>query len=88
VLPLQDYWKRISFFTGTKVAEMNVVRHQGKWFKIVPKPYETERQTSEIAWSLIREPLVIPEEAYRKYFEKERENAKVLYPSFRKENAD
>ena len=76
-------------FHFVKVAiKMDIVRYQGKWFKIVPKRYEPERQTSEIAWTLIREPLVVPEDAYRNYFAKERENAKVLYPSFRKENAD
>ena len=67
---------------------MDVVRYQGKWFKIIPKKYEPERQTFEIAWSLVREPLIIPEDVYRNYFTKERENAKVLYPSFRKENVD
>ena len=66
---------------------MDVVRYEGKWFKIIPKKYEPERQTQEIAWWLIREPLVIPEDVYRNYFTKERESAKVLYPSFRKEES-
>lgn len=67
---------------------MEVVRYKGKWFKIVPKQYEPEHQTYSIAWAQIREPMIIPQEAYRSYFEHERENVKVLYPSFRKENAD
>lgn len=67
---------------------MEVVRYNGKWFKIVPKPYEPEAQTYQTAWMQIREPLVTPHEAYRSYFERQREIVKVLYPSFRKENVD
>ena len=67
---------------------MDLVRYNGKWFKITPKPYEPELQTYNVAWAQIREPLVAPEDAYRAYFEKERKIVKVLYPSFRKENAD
>ncbi|MFM2010907.1 MAG: hypothetical protein RLZZ479_1298 [Bacteroidota bacterium] len=64
---------------------MQAVRYEGKWYKIVPKSYEPERQTFEIAWHLIREPLVAKEEAYRRWFKIEQENVKVLYPSFRKD---
>lgn len=67
---------------------MDIVRYNGKWFKIMPKPYEPESQTYQIAWAQIREPLITSEDAYREYFQRERENVKVLYPSFRKENAD
>ena len=63
-----------------------VVRYNGKWFKIVAKPYEPERQTIEIAFSMLRDPSIMPPEAYINWFKKEREDAKVLYPSFRKEN--
>jgi hypothetical protein len=62
-----------------------VVRYQGKWYKIVPKPYEPERQTIQIAWHLIREPLITKEEAYRAWYKNEQENVKVFYPSFRKD---
>jgi hypothetical protein len=62
------------------------VRYNGKWLQVRPKMYEPERQTAEIAWSMIREPSLKPPEAYRNWYKKERENAKVLYPSFRKEN--
>ena len=65
-----------------------IIRHQGKWFKVVPKSYEPERQTNEIAWSMLREPKLTPPEAYRKWYENERQKAKVLYPSFRKEKDD
>ena len=61
------------------------VRHEGKWFKIIPKPYEPERQTYQVAWMQIREPLITPEEAYRKYYETLRKEAKVLCPSFRQD---
>lgn len=67
-------------------AQMEVVRYKGKWYKIAPKPYESERQTCEIAWSLIRQPNITPEEAYRAWYEKERKKVKVLYPSFRKDD--
>lgn len=67
---------------------MEVVRYNGKWFKIVPKQYEPEAQTYQIAWMQIREPLISPQEAYRNYFQRQREIVKVLYPSFRKENVD
>jgi len=67
---------------------MEVVRYQGKWIRIIPKAYEPERQSYKIAWSMIREPEIYPEAAYKKYFQSMRDEVKVLYPSFRKENAD
>jgi hypothetical protein len=67
---------------------MDIIRYNGKWFKINAKPYEPERQTNEIAWQLVREPLIATQEQYRKYFEKQRNEAKVLYPSFRKEQEE
>lgn len=60
-----------------------LIRYEQKWFKIDPKPYEVEKQTQEIAWHLAKG--LNPEDAYRKYFEKQRKQAKVLYPSFRKD---
>ena len=66
--------------------KMQAVRYRGKWYKIVAKPYEPERQTFQLSWQLIREPLVVKEEAYRAWFKREQENVKVLYPSFRKED--
>jgi len=84
--------KQASFKMEAILAEvhmyhtMQAVRYKGKWYKIVPKPYEPERQTFQISWHLIREPLVAKEEAYRTWFKREQENVKVLYPSFRKEN--
>jgi lipocalin len=62
---------------------IKIVRYEGKWYKIIPKPYEPERQTTEIAWSLIRNPSLTREDAYINWYEKERKEVKVLYPSFR-----
>jgi hypothetical protein len=58
-----------------------MLRYSGKWYRIHPKPYEPERQTYTVAWQQIREPIVV-ESAYIKYFEKQRTDAKILYPSF------
>ena len=59
------------------------VRYKGKWFKIIPKRYESERQTFTIAWKCIQQSIT-PEQAYREWFEQERKDAKLLYPSFGK----
>jgi len=64
---------------------MDVVRYNGKWFKIAPKPYEPDRQTNQIAWTMIQNPTVNSTKAYRDWYSVERENAKVLYPAFRKD---
>lgn len=62
------------------------VRYKGVWFAITPKPYESERQTTEIAWRMIKngEDSVT---AYRMWFLNERNKAKLFYPSFRKDDA-
>jgi hypothetical protein len=60
------------------------IRVQGKWYKVMPKQYEPERQTYNIAYSIIREGSS-PEVAYREWFAQERKDAKLLYPSFRNE---
>jgi hypothetical protein len=60
------------------------IRVQGKWYSILPKPYESERQTYNIAYSLIRTDST-PEVTYREWFAQERKDAKLLYPSFRKD---
>jgi lipocalin len=73
--------------TLNTTSQMEIVRYNGKWYKINPKPFESERQTCEIAWALIREPNITTEEAYRKWYEKERKKVKVLYPSFRKDDS-
>jgi len=67
------------------VIQMDIVRFEGKWYKINPKQYEPEMQTTRVAWAMIREPMIVKEDVYIKYFDTQRKEAKVLYPSFRKD---
>jgi len=60
------------------------IRYNGKWYAVVPKPYEPERQTYQVAWMQIKDGLTA-EDAYRKYFEDLRKESKVLCPSFRQD---
>jgi hypothetical protein len=60
------------------------VRHNGKWYSVIPKQYEPERQTYQVAWSQILTGIGA-EEAYRNYFEVLRKEAKLLCPSFRQD---
>lgn len=60
------------------------VRHNGKWYAVVAKPYEPERQTYQVAWSQILSGITA-QEAYRKYFEVLRKESKLLCPSFRQD---
>jgi hypothetical protein len=64
---------------------MELYRYNGKWYKVSTRQYESERQSAEVAWLQIREPSLRPEEAYRRFFQKQREDARILYPSFRKD---
>lgn len=64
---------------------MEIVRYNRKWYKINPKQYEPERQTVQVAWAQIREPELTSQEVYRRFFEKQREDSRILYPSFRKD---
>lgn len=65
---------------------MELLRYNGAWYKIKAKPYEPESQTVQVAWSQIREPEIAPMEHYKRYFEKQRKQAQILYPSFRKDD--
>jgi hypothetical protein len=67
---------------------MDTVRYNGIWYKINARQYEPEKQTHTVAWNQILNPTLSPTMIYKNYFDKQREEAKVLYPSFRKENAD
>jgi len=60
------------------------IRIQGKWCRVKPKPYEPERQTYNIASKILHQNLS-PEAAYLEWFAQERKDAKLLYPSFRKD---
>jgi len=65
---------------------MDILRYKGKWYKVIPKAYEPERQTIEVAWAQIKEPTITTHDIYRKFYEKQRSEAKILYPSFRKDD--
>ena len=54
-----------------------LVRYNGKWFRIQPKPFEPERMTTDIAWLQIKEQLT-PQEAYRKWFKEQRNISQLL----------
>jgi len=54
-----------------------LVRFQGKWYTIEPKPFEPERMTTDIAWLQIKEGLT-PEEAYRRWFTRQRKLSRLL----------
>ena len=66
----------------TAMEKNTAIRYNGKWYKINKKPFEPERQTYEVAWIMIKEKLS-PQDAYRKWYAQEREDAKLLYPSFK-----
>lgn len=63
--------------------ESQVVRHNGKWYKITSKPYEPERQTSEIAWRMILKGED-SKTAYRNWYGEEQKKADIFYASFGK----
>jgi lipocalin len=78
---------KMDFLDETLILiKMDIIRYKGKWFKITPKPYEAESQTTKIAWALAKDEKLTPQEAYLKYFEKQRKEARILYPSFRKDD--
>lgn len=54
-----------------------LVRYNGAWHVIKPKPYEPERMTTDIAWIQIREKLDAAT-SYRRWFEKQRKLSRLL----------
>jgi hypothetical protein len=56
---------------------MYLVRYNGKWFSIRPRPFEPERMTTDIAWLQIKEGLTAAE-AYRTWFENQRKISRLL----------
>ena len=56
---------------------MFVVRYNGKFYEIHPRPFEPERLTVDIAWIQIKEG-VTADEAYRLWFEKQRRISRVF----------
>jgi lipocalin len=62
---------------------MDILKYNGRWYKVQKKPYEPEKQTYEVAWMQIKG--IETKEAYRTYFAKQQKEARILYPSFRKD---
>jgi hypothetical protein len=54
-----------------------LVRFQGTWRIISPKPFEPERMTTDIAWIQLKEG-VSAEEAYRRWFQRQRILSRLL----------
>ena len=54
-----------------------VLRYHGRLVKVAPRPYEPERQTTDVAWLQIKEGISA-EEAYRRWFEKQRRISRLL----------
>lgn len=59
-----------------------IFRYKGVWYRIKPKPWESEYQTWWIAAKLAEGLTQV--EAYRLWFAKRQKEAKLLYPDFRK----
>lgn len=56
---------------------MYLVRYQGQWKTIAPKPFEPERMTTDVAWIQVKEG-VTAEEAYRRWFQRQRTISRLL----------
>lgn len=54
-----------------------LVRFQGKWYEITPKPYEPERMTTDVAWLQILNG-VDASTAYRTWFETQRKLSRLF----------
>ena len=54
-----------------------VVRYNGKMAVIKPREYEPERMSTDIAWIQLKDD-VSAEEAYRRWFERQRRISRVL----------
>jgi hypothetical protein len=54
-----------------------LVRFNGKWITIHPKPFEPERMTTDVAWLQIKEGIAAAE-AYRRWFENARRISRLL----------
>jgi hypothetical protein len=53
-------------------------RFQGKWYSVKPKPFEPERQTAEIMWTIAKG--TDPKKAYREWFSREQKISSMIYP--------
>jgi hypothetical protein len=52
----------------------SLVRHEGKWYKIIPKEHESPKITYGVAWLKIKE-----NKGYKEWFESQRKISKILY---------
>lgn len=59
-----------------------LLRYQGKWYKISAKKYEPEIQTIKVSWNMIKG--LNQDESYRKFFEERQKDSEILYKEFRK----
>ena len=58
-------------------ASIFLVRYNGRWVTIHPRPFEPERMTTDVAWMQVKESIT-SEEAYRRWFERQRRISRVL----------
>jgi hypothetical protein len=54
-----------------------LVRYNGRWMEIQPRPFEPERQTTDVAWIQVKE-RVTPAEAYRRWVELQRKLSRLF----------
>lgn len=54
-----------------------LVRFQGRWYEINPRPFEPERMTTDVAWLQILEGMDAPT-AYRTWYEKQRKLSRLF----------
>ena len=54
-----------------------IVRYEGKFVAIHSRPFEPERMTTDVAWLQIKDKST-PQEAYRKWFERQRRISRAL----------
>ena len=65
------------YLTSFFPMEGYLVRYNGMWHMIKPKPYEPERMTTDVAWIQLKE-KVDAATAYRRWFEKQRKLSRLL----------
>jgi hypothetical protein len=54
-----------------------LVRANGRWIEIHPRPFEPERMTTDIAWMYIKNGGTL-EDAYRSWFALQRKLSRLL----------
>ena len=64
-----------------------MIRYNGVWYAIQPKPFEPRRQTLAIAWKQVRDGMT-SERAYQDWYAEQRRISKLLYQSKKDERHD